>query len=84
MAVALGVTQPSIVGKLSKMAELTFFIKNRLDSGIPHTDIAEQTPMQRKGGRRWPVGIWQFYSQEQPRTACYTGWNWLDTNYQKR
>ena len=45
MAVALGVTQPSIVGKLSKMAELPKFIKNRLDAGIPHTDVAEQTPL---------------------------------------
>ena len=50
------------------MAELTKFAKNRLDAGIPHTDIAEQTPMQWMGGRRWPVGIWQFHSHEQPRT----------------
>jgi hypothetical protein len=31
------------------MAELPKFAKNRLDAGIPHTDVAEQTPMQRKG-----------------------------------
>jgi DNA modification methylase len=45
IAQAMGITQRNVGQKLEKIAELLVFLKNRLDAGIPHVDIAEQTPL---------------------------------------
>lgn len=37
--------QHGVSQKLSKISELKNLIKNRIDSGIPHDDVAQQTPM---------------------------------------